>query len=140
MSQVSGATSSSANTFDPTADALSNVDIDQFLELFIAELQNQDPLNPMDNAQMVEQISQIREVGATDKLTNTLESVLMGQNLSSATALLGRSVVAMNADGDDVSGTVERITVAGGVPKLHVGDYQIELSNVKEVLSVDEAA
>ena len=44
----------------------------------ITELQNQDPLNPMDNTQMLEQINQIRQIGATDKLTSTLDSVLLG--------------------------------------------------------------
>lgn len=137
MSRVSDA-ASSGSVFDPTADALSNVDIDAFLELFIAELQNQDPLNPMDNAQMVEQISQIREVGATDKLTNTLEAVLLGQNLASATSLIGQTVVAMNADGEDVTGKVDKITVTNGSPKLHIGDHEVEMTNVREILSAED--
>ena len=50
--------------------------------------QSQDPLDPMDNDQMLNQISQLRSIGATDKLTNTLDSVLLGQNITSSTALI----------------------------------------------------
>jgi len=137
MSRVSDAGASSG-VYDPTADALANVDIDAFLELFIAELQNQDPLNPMDNAQMVEQISQIREVGATDKLTNTLEAVLLGQNLASATNLIGQNIVALDDEGNDITGKVDKITVTNGEPKLHVGDSEISITNVREILSTDD--
>ena len=80
-------------TFDQTssvASALNQVDLDDFLKLMIAELQNQDPLNPLDNAEILAQISQIREVGATEELTSTLNAVLLGQNISSACALRRR--------------------------------------------------
>ena len=49
-----------------------------FLKLMITELQQQDPLNPMDNKDMLNQIAQIRAVGASDQLTKTLNSVLLG--------------------------------------------------------------
>ena len=69
--------------------------MDDFLDLMIAELQNQDPLNPLENDELIAQISQIREVGATEDLTNTLNAVLLGQNISSATSLIGADVVAL---------------------------------------------
>ncbi len=66
-----------------TTDAINDIDLGTFLTLMIKELQNQDPLNPMDNKDMLTQLSEIRQVGSTDKLTNTLDSVLLGQNISS---------------------------------------------------------
>src|SRR5687767_660853 len=79
-------------------DAINDLELGTFLELMIAELQNQDPLNPLDNKDMLAQISQIREVGATDKLTKTLESVLLGQNIASATNLIGADISALSDD------------------------------------------
>lgn len=102
------------------AQAINNVDIDDFLQLMIAELQNQDPLNPLDNSQMLQQISQIREVGATESLTETLESVLLGQNVSSATSLIGKQIQGHDGGGNTAQGLVERISIVDGVPKLHV--------------------
>jgi hypothetical protein len=98
--------------------SLNSLDMDTFLELMIAELQNQDPLNPLENAELLAQISQIREVGATDRLTETLESVLLGQNIASATSLIGADVIAMTDKGERVSGNVRRVSIDGGQPKL----------------------
>jgi flagellar basal-body rod modification protein FlgD len=103
-----------------TTDAINDIDLGTFLELMIAELQNQDPLNPLDNKDMLAQISQIREVGATDKLTETLESVLLGQNIASATNLIGADIQALSDDGEMVDGHVKQVSIDKGVPKLHV--------------------
>ena len=86
----------------------------------IKELQNQDPLNPMDNKDMLAQLSQIRQVGATDKLTQTLDSVLLGQNISSATNLIGAKSSALSDDNEKIDGIVDRISIDNGSPKLHV--------------------
>jgi flagellar basal-body rod modification protein FlgD len=103
-----------------TVSALNEVDVDDFLSLMIAELQNQDPLNPLDNDELMAQMSQIRSVGATEKLTQTLDSVLLGQNIASATNLIGAQIDAISDDGQRVSGIVERVSVAAGQPKLHL--------------------
>ncbi len=103
-----------------TADAINDLDLNSFLKLMITELQQQDPLNPMDNKDMLDQISQIRSIGATDKLTSTLDSVLLGQNVASATNLIGADISALTDDGESVTGTVNRVTIDKGVPKLHV--------------------
>jgi flagellar basal-body rod modification protein FlgD len=116
-------------------DALRDLDMDQFLKLMITELQNQDPLNPLENAEILAQISQIREIGATSRLTETLDAVLLGQNLTSATSMIGKTVEALSDDAKTVRGLVERITVTDGVPRLHIGDKAVRLKNVKEVLS-----
>ena len=101
----------------------------------IAELQNQDPLNPMDNSQMLAQISQIREIGATDDLTKTLESVVLGQNISSASNLLGKEIRGITATGSPIFGEVDRVTIVDGVPSLHIGNEVVTLKNVAEIRS-----
>ncbi len=99
---------------------LNDLDLDDFLNLMIAELQNQDPLNPLENNELIAQIGQIRSVGATDKLTETLDAVLLGQNISSATNLIGAEITGLSDDNQRVDGIVDRISVAEGQPKLHL--------------------
>ena len=113
---------SDATTTKPksSTDAINDIDLSTFLTLMIKELQNQDPLNPMENKDMLAQISQIREVGATDKLTETLNSVLLGQNISSATNLIGAEVDAISDDGEKVTGVVDRVAIDNGTPKMHI--------------------
>ena len=85
---VGGAPSTTGNT-STQSNQFSDLDVQDFLDLMITELSNQDPLNPMDNEDLVAQINQIREIGATDKLTETLEAVLTGSNLTAASSMIG---------------------------------------------------
>ncbi|MEM8864211.1 MAG: flagellar hook capping FlgD N-terminal domain-containing protein [Planctomycetota bacterium] len=121
MSQIQSITNqpTAAQPFGEN-NTLNDLDLDAFLDLMIAELQNQDPLNPLENDELVAQISQIREVGATDKLTSTLEAVLLGQNVSSATNLIGADVVALTDEGERVSGNVRKVTIDNGTPRLDI--------------------
>jgi flagellar basal-body rod modification protein FlgD len=124
----------SSNTSAQQGDPLRGLDMEQFLKLLIAEMQNQDPLNPMENSEMLQQISQIRSVGATDKLTGTLDAVLLGQNLSNGSSLIGKKVKGLDDDAKPIEGIVDRVTVAGGVTKVHIGDKSMGLKNVGEIL------
>jgi flagellar basal-body rod modification protein FlgD len=121
MSQIPSAlTAPSANQPFGEHNTLNDLDLDSFLKLMITELQNQDPLNPMDNTQMLQQINEIRQIGASDKLTGTLESVLLGQNIASASGLIGADVDAISDTNEKVSGIVNRVTIADGKPQLEL--------------------
>jgi flagellar basal-body rod modification protein FlgD len=123
MAQTLSIPSTTTNSKSQTpnaADAINDLDLNTFLKLMITELQQQDPLNPLDNKDMLNQIAQIRAVGASDKLTKTLDSVLLGQNIASATNLIGADISAITDDGQSVTGVVSRISIDKGVPKLHV--------------------
>ena len=67
---------------------------DRFLKLLVTQMQNQDPLNPMDNAQVTSQMAQINTVVGIDKLNETVKS-LSGQFMQSQ-ALQGASLVGRN--------------------------------------------
>ena len=64
---------------------------DRFLKLLVAQMQNQDPLNPMDNAQVTTQMAQINTVAGIEKLNTTVQS-LNGQFVQMQ-ALQGASLV-----------------------------------------------
>jgi flagellar basal-body rod modification protein FlgD len=120
--------------------SLQDLDIDEFLKLMITELTNQDPLNPMDNAQLVEQIGQIRSISATTQLSDTLGAVLSGQNLTTASSLIGKKVVALTDQNENVTGVVDRVSVEIDKDdsdkrtfRVHVGDKKIDLQNVREI-------
>jgi flagellar basal-body rod modification protein FlgD len=120
ITATSAASQAASEKKKSSTDAINDIDLGTFLTLMIKELQNQDPLNPLDNKDMLAQISQIREVGATDKLTETLDSVLLGQNITSATNLIGAQVSAISDEGEKVVGLVDSISIDKGSPKLKV--------------------
>jgi flagellar basal-body rod modification protein FlgD len=119
-------------------DRMQDLDVDQFLKLIIAELQNQDPLNPMDNAQMIQQFGEIRAIASTDKLSTTLDGVQLGQALASASSLMGRTINGLSDSNTQVDGVVDRVTVVDGVPKLHVGTNIVDLKNVRAIVPTAE--
>lgn len=99
MSTVATTTNAAGST--GTASKVSNLTSaadqeDRFMKLLVAQMKNQDPLNPMDNAQMTSQIAQINTVGGIQQLNATVQSLLGAfQKLQaqSSTDLAGRSVL-----------------------------------------------
>ena len=122
------------------ANDLREVDLNQFLQLMITELQNQDPLNPVDNSEILNQITQIREISATNKLSETLDAVLLGQNMSTANTLIGKRIDGLTDSLENIEGTVDRVTVdvnegdASRILRVHVGQHSIDLNNIREIL------
>jgi flagellar basal-body rod modification protein FlgD len=64
---------------------------DRFLKLLVTQMQNQDPLNPMDNAQVTSQMAQINTVTGIDKLNTTMGG--MNTNLTQMQMLQSASLV-----------------------------------------------
>ncbi|MEI2625171.1 MAG: flagellar hook capping FlgD N-terminal domain-containing protein [Giesbergeria sp.] len=69
---------------------------DRFLKLLVAQLNNQDPMNPMDNAQMTSQIAQINTVTGIQQLNETVKGLagqFAAQQLMQGSAMVGRNVL-----------------------------------------------
>ena len=69
---------------------------DRFLKLLVTQLKNQDPLNPMDNAQMTSQLAQMSTVSGIEKLNTTLNTLVdnLGNSQSMQAAdLIGKHVL-----------------------------------------------
>lgn len=120
---------------------LKDLDVNQFLQLMISELTNQDPLNPMDNNELVQQIGSIRNIAATDKLSNSLDLVQSGQSMSTASSLIGKQIKALTDKNENIEGLVERISIdvdkddnSKRTYRVHVNGESIDLRNVREVL------
>jgi flagellar basal-body rod modification protein FlgD len=64
---------------------------DRFLKLLVAQMQNQDPLNPMDNAQVTSQMAQIQSVNGLATLNRSVEG--LGTQFAQMNALQGASLV-----------------------------------------------
>lgn len=112
------ANNSSTSSSSSTSDAQS-----RFLTLLTAQLKNQDPLNPMDNAQMTSQLAQISTVDGIERLNATLQTLLSGAadtQAMTAAALVGQPVLVPGSSlklaggkaygGIDLSGPADSVT------------------------------
>ncbi|SER12099.1 flagellar basal-body rod modification protein FlgD [Nitrosomonas sp. Nm51] len=71
------ATTNATTTADKNKNSVENPQ-DRFLKLLVTQMQNQDPLNPLDNAEVTSQLAQISTVTGIDKLNDTLQLLLDG--------------------------------------------------------------
>lgn len=86
---------------------------DSFLTLFVTQLQNQDPLNPMDNAQMTTQLAQINTLKSIEAMNTTLTSLLSAYNTSQALQAAGAIGSQILVEGDGL--TLTSGAAQGGV-------------------------
>jgi flagellar basal-body rod modification protein FlgD len=86
----------SVNGKKNTATSTVNETQDRFMKLLVTQMKNQDPLNPMDNAQVTSQMAQLSTVTGIDKLNNTVESLMSsmqsGESYQAAN-MIGHSVL-----------------------------------------------
>jgi len=90
------ATDMAMNMADASNKDLIDKTQDQFLTLLVTQLQNQDPLNPMDNAEVTSQIAQLSTVNGINQLNNTLLALSGQMDVSQsmqAAALIGKGVL-----------------------------------------------
>ncbi len=98
---------------------------DRFLTLLVAQLQNQDPLSPMDNAQVTSQMAQIQTVTGVEKLNASIGALSM--QFVQMQALQGASLV-----GKDVIVPGNKLDIADGVGK---GGF--ELTSAADAVKVE---
>jgi flagellar basal-body rod modification protein FlgD len=107
-SATSATTAANTNKSTSVTDAS-----DRFLKLLVTQMQNQDPLNPMDNAQVTSQMAQINTVTGIEKLNTTMGTMstnftqmqmLQGVSLVGHGVLLEGNQLVADADGNAVGG------------------------------------
>ena len=95
ISGVSSTSTGSSSTSGTKATSASDMQ-DQFLTLLVAQLKNQDPTQPMDNAQRTSQMAQISTVSGIEKLNSTVESVtsqFASMQMLQGVSMIGRAVL-----------------------------------------------
>jgi flagellar basal-body rod modification protein FlgD len=112
---------------------------DRFLKLLVAQMQNQDPLNPMDNAQVTTQMAQISTVNGIQKLNTTvtgLNTQFVQMQALQGAALVGRDVIVPGNQMDIADGVGQggfELTSAADTVKVEVlnaGGHVIDTLNL----------
>ncbi|HEY9067390.1 MAG TPA: flagellar hook capping FlgD N-terminal domain-containing protein [Burkholderiaceae bacterium] len=123
VSSTSSSSSSTASSLAGATDVAGSQD--RFLKLLVTQLQNQDPLSPMDNAELTSQIAQINTVTGITNLNSSVQA-LSGQFLQMQT-LQGASLI-----GKDVIVPGNKLDIANGV-----GQGGFELASAADSVKVE---
>jgi flagellar basal-body rod modification protein FlgD len=101
-----------------------------FLKLLIAQMTSQDPINPMDNQDMLAQMVQFSTLQGNTNLQTMLHQMQSGQSLLQANALIGREVALQVDDQTLTHGIVSGVDVSSGTPLVVVNGAVFDLSQV----------
>lgn len=139
-------------TIDPTgapADAAgaaargsqqSLLDPQAFLQLLVAQLQYQDPTNPVDTSSFMNQTAMLSQVQTMTSMSSTLTSLASAQQAQAATSLIGKQITYADSSGAQVKGIVDSASILASGATLHVGATSVPLSSVLEVSQAPAAS
>lgn len=106
---------------------------DTFMKLLIAQLQNQDPTQPVGNEELLQQLSSMRNLQSNIELSATLKGLASNQQVSAGAAFLGKRVTGLNADRVEVTGVADRVFLRDGSLVLGMGRDEVKVSDVTGV-------
>jgi len=101
------------------ASSATNLSIQDFLRILTAQLNNQDPLKPMDNQEFLAQLAQFTSLQQTQQMNEKLDSLLSIQAATQSVGLIGRTVDVQTASGTQ-TGTVSALNFSSGEPRLTI--------------------
>lgn len=137
--------SAAANGYTPTVSGTESssdtksttLNYESFLKLFVEQLKNQDPTEPMDATAQMAQLATFSQVEQTVKTNSNLESLLQRASLQEADSVIGRTVT--SEDGK-ISGVVKEVTLYtdGIVATLESGEKLVIGPGVKVKQTADE--
>jgi flagellar basal-body rod modification protein FlgD len=112
-----------------------NLKTEDFINMMVTQLQNQDPMDPAKNSDLLAQMSQIGQLQSSTDLQSTLKSIMSQSQISSAGALIGKSVTGTLSDGKtSVTGLVESVRVVDGTANLQLENGAVvPLANVSAI-------
>lgn len=128
MGGTSSAPSGNFSTGGPAS-----LGMQQFFQLLVAQLQNQDPLQPMDNTQFITQMAQFSSLESLQSIQSSLESEAGGQLLGEAMSLIGKQVTAQTSSGTPITGVVSGVQIQGNDVLLQVGNTTVGLPDIQEI-------
>lgn len=120
-----------------TADAMSGLGEDAFMQLLLAQLKNQDPLKPMADQDFIAQLAQFQSLNQLTEMSKTLDELIKTQSLSQGSALLGKTVSGMDDSGQVTSGVVSGLRLVGGDVMLDLGGQSMSLKSVHSVAETE---
>lgn len=139
MAEVTPLQSSLDPTYEPKKREINNtLGKDEFLQLMIAQIQHQDPLEPMDNSESIAQQAQFSSLEQMQNLNKSMDNLLtayQSSEKSSALSMIGKEVegfiTSTDSDGQavtsNISGLVKGVDFTSAPPKIVVDSDGVEV-------------
>ena len=112
-------------------------DKQMFMELMVAQLRYQDPLNPTDSGEFLAQSAQFTALEKMQDVADRTGELLGAQMAFGASAMVGKNVTWNDADGVPQSGAIDGVTFGTAGPVFDIGGTEVPIA---QIVSVTAAA
>jgi flagellar basal-body rod modification protein FlgD len=129
----STSTSSTSSTSNPSATGFANLTTADFMKMLIAELQDQDPTQPMSSQDLLGQLATMSQLQSTTDLDSALQANTTNQQLSIGASFIGKTINGTDGNGNAVSGVVDQAFLQSGTAYVGVGNSTVPLANITDV-------
>ncbi len=128
---TAGTTGTTGTTVSRTDNGMGEND---FLQLMMLQLKNQDPLNPSDPTQYLSELANFSTLEQETNIAGSSQTTATEQSTAAALGLLGHTVSYTDSSGATQSGTVQKIDFTSSGPQLTInGSTGISLADITEV-------
>jgi flagellar basal-body rod modification protein FlgD len=130
---AAGVPQSASSTSSQSSSGLGSLTSNDFLQLLVTQLTNQDPSNPVDPTQMIAQTATLTMVQDLQSLQQSVAQLQQSQAVAQASALISQQVTYQDSSGNSQSGLVSSVSVGPSGPLLNIGGAQVPLSQVTQI-------
>ena len=113
----------------------SQLNQDTFLQLLVAQVQNQNPLDPVSDTDFIAQLAQFNSLSSLQSLNASFSEMLRLQQLTQGADLIGKKVEYTDANGTSVTAKVNRVFADGSQIFLDVNGARVGLGDITAVLA-----
>jgi len=135
---LSATTASTTASTTPTASAtnasgLGSLTSSDFLQLLVAQITNQDPLNPVSSSQFMSQTAELSTLEQITALSQSTAQASAAEQSGAAIDTIGKTVAGVSEAGKTVTGKVTGVEETSDGPLLEVGGALVAFSNLASV-------
>ena len=132
--QVNNVTSTNQfPTSNPARAASSALDSGQFMQILMAQLTHQNPLEPMNNAEMMTQFSQLNSLQELRDIHVAVDKLSSSNQVLYLASLIGKTVKVNRPDGNFLEGVVEEVITEKDNLQLRIGTEEVSVNDIIEI-------
>ena len=128
-----------AQATQPRNNSFGELSSEEFINILVTELTQQDPFKPNDSGAILEQLSSLRNIESQVSLQEQLKAMVDQNAISSASGLIGQQVTGLNSSNQSVSGIVRSVVIENGAPILKLENgTRLEASRITDVANLGD--
>lgn len=105
----------------------------QFMQMLMAQLTHQNPLEPMSDSEMLSQFAQLNSLEELKSIKNTMEQLVTANQSNYAAGLIGKTIKVSRPDGSSIEGKVTGFAIEHGQTVIQMGKEAVPLDEIVEV-------